>query len=90
MTLPALVPLEGVTRATGRRRTPTRERAAAAVGDRERLAAGLEPPSVPLNARLPGVTDRAGPGGGGVTVSVTGITRGEPVAPVAAIVTFPV
>ena len=54
------------------------------------LSAGMAPPFVPVKARLPGVTESAGPGGGGVTVSVTGTIRGEPVAPAAAIVTFAV
>ena len=46
------------------------------------LAAGLAPPTVAVKARLAGETDSAG-GGGGSTVSVTGIVFGEPVAPAA-------
>jgi hypothetical protein len=46
------------------------------------FAAGLDPPAVPLNDRLDGVTDSAG-GVGGSSVSVTGIVFGDPSAPVA-------
>jgi hypothetical protein len=53
-------------------------------------SAGLAPPCVPPKARLPGVTASAGPGGGGSTMSVTGIVRGEPVAPAAPTVTLAV
>jgi hypothetical protein len=50
------------------------------------LAAGLEPPAVPLNDRLVGVTESAG-GVGASSVNVTGIVLGEPVAPAAVTVT---
>jgi hypothetical protein len=50
------------------------------------LAAGLEPPAVPLNDRLVGDTERAG-GVGASSVNVTGIVLGEPVAPAAVTVT---
>ena len=43
-------------------------------------AGGLAPPSVALKERLAGVTDSAG-GGGGASVSVTGISFGEPFTP---------
>ena len=43
-------------------------------------AAGFAPPWVPLNARLVGATERAGPG---LTVSVTSTVFGEPEAPAA-------
>src|SRR5690349_17993811 len=49
------------------------------------LAAGLVPPAVPVKASVVGETDRAG-GVGALTVSVTVIVFGEPVAPVAATV----
>ena len=51
--------------------------------------AGLLPPTVALNVRLDGETASAG-GGGGSTVSVTGIALGEPVAPSAVTVTVAV
>ena len=50
------------------------------------LAAGLVPPAVAVKARVVGETDSAG-GVGGLTVSVTVIVFGEPVAPVAVTVT---
>jgi hypothetical protein len=52
------------------------------------FGSGDVPPSTPPNARLAGVTDSSGPGGGGSMVSVTGTIRGEPEAPAALIVTF--
>ena len=52
--------------------------------------AGLAPPAWPVNARLPGVTDNTGEAPGGlVTVRVTGMFIGEPVAPAEVIVTDP-
>jgi hypothetical protein len=47
------------------------------------FAAGSLPPTVAVNARVAGVTDKTG-GGGGSTVSVTVTVFGEPVAPAAA------
>ena len=81
--MPALVPDPGVTvsheasSAVVQLRVPPPVLATASV-----LAAGVAPPAVAVNARLDGVTDSAG-GTGAVTVSVTGIDAGEPVAPVA-------
>src|SRR3954463_5591706 len=50
------------------------------------LAAGLVPPAAAVKASVVGETDNAG-GVGGLTVRVTGIVFGEPVAPVAVTVT---
>ena len=50
-------------------------------------AAGLVPPCPPLNERLDGDADSEGDA---VTVSVTLTTWGEPCAPAAVIVTWPV
>src|SRR4051794_24647441 len=50
------------------------------------LAAGLVPPAVAVKASVVGETESAG-GVGGLTVSVTVIVFGEPVAPVAVTVT---
>ena len=44
------------------------------------FAAGVAPPAVAVNARLDGVTESAG-GTGAVTVNVTGIVAGDPLAP---------
>ena len=49
-------------------------------------AAGLAPPRLAVKPRLPGLTDSEG---GSVTVRVTGMVWGEPVAPGAVMVTAP-